>query len=184
MKIKNETRYDGRDLRGLFCACAHYYQTDISGLVVTVVYYAPRENLATARGRQLKIIRPERLELGAVAQLAAIAGGGAVPQDLFLAICSLVNWYVWDGGKRTFSGWYTKVPKWAEGRCVRVKPLPGKPERLTGVAYQEAEIEKAEAKLAEWGRKHKRAEAAIKKIKREIRERHGRVKRLQKEGQR
>lgn len=185
MKVKNETRYDGRDIRGLFCACARWCKADISKLTVKVVYYAPRENLVTARGRTLKIIRPERLALGAVDQLGGIAGGGAaVPRQVFLDLCSLVEWYVWDGGKRAFSGWHKKVPGWAEGRRVRIKPLLQKPEKLTGVSYQEAEIAKAEIRIAAWEKKRHRAEGAAKKLKREIRERRGRIKRIQKDSQR
>jgi len=183
VKIQNETRYDGRDIRGLFCACASYSGVSMAGgplrnLTLSVVYYAPRQHSVTAHGNTLKIIRTERLAVDAIDQLGGLASGGAaIPQPVLIDLCSLVSWYV--QGTKEKCRWYKTVPKWAEGRRVRIKPLPSEPEKLTGVAYQKAEITKAEAKLAAWEKKRKRAESAVKKLKREIRERRGRIKRLQ-----
>jgi hypothetical protein len=178
MKLQNETRYDSRDLRGLFCVCARWHGVG-AAFTAKVEYYSPRSGrIASGRGRTLRVVRPERFEQNAVDQLGGLAGGGPVlPPTALAKVCSIVEWMV--VGRQDWGGWYSVPPSWANGRRVRIKPGPKKSAKLTGVAYQEAEIAKAETRLASWESKQKRAANAVKKLKREIRDRRGRIRRLQ-----
>lgn len=183
MKIQNGTRYDGRDLRGLFCACARWVGVDAPSVVRVEYYRAPRDSFAQGYGRTLKVARPARFEENAIDQLGGLAGGGPVlPPTALAKVCSIIEWMV--VGE---ADWYTAPPAWAEGRRVRIKREPKKPAKLTGVAYQEAEIEKLKARVSVWREKRREAECAvakaktaIKKLEQGVRDRRGRIRRLQK----
>lgn len=191
MKLTNETRYDGRDIRGLLLACARYYEHTLSG-TVRVEYYKPRKNhrrFASASGRTIRLAHPDRFEHDAVTQLAGIEGNGLpIPERALLGLCWIIEWIVTGEGNWPSSE-PSERPSWARGRRVRIKPAPKKPAKPTGAVYQEDKIAKAEARLTVWrtrlaedeGRV-RRAATAIKKLKRELRERRGRIKRLQKVG--
>ncbi len=176
MKLQNETRYDGRDLRGLFCACARWAGVNAPNVVRVEYYRALRDSFAQGFGRTLKVARPTRFAQNAVDRLGGLAGGGPVlPPTALAKVCSIIEWMV--VGE---ADWHTEPPAWAKGRRVRIKREPKKPGKLTGVPYQEAEIARAEVRLAGWEKKQRRAASAIKKLEREVRERRGRICRLQK----
>ena len=174
LTIKNGTCYDGRDIRGLFLACARWAGVTFNR-TITVVISPMRNQMAQARGNTLKLVRPGRLHSNAVDALASVsADAPEMPREAFLDLCSVVAWYMQGSPTK----WYKDVPEWAVGRRVRFKRPPEKEERPVGLDYHEAKLVAEQAKLDEWEEKLAHAERFANRWRKKVRTRKATIRRM------
>lgn len=177
VKLKNETEFNGRDLRGLLLSCARYYEVKLGN--GTVVTFAPRKagnrlSWASRNTRNLtftlKLCPTKRLigALDSVSKLAAVSNGGwaQVGQGDFLQLCGIVDWIVSGSNE-----WPDETPSWAEGRVVRFK-VPKVKVKAVGAAYHQEQIDKLNKQIEDWTKnKLKKAEQHLARIQRGIKQR-------------
>jgi len=177
VKLKNETRYNGRDIRGLLLACARERGITLGNRTITVVHAPLRRQAAAGVRNTLKLMRPERLHDNAIDALAGVsADEPTMPPGAFLDVCSIIAWFVY--GSQT---WFDELPDWAVGRSVRFKRQEPKQERPTGIEYHQKKLAAEQAKLAEWEAKLEHAERFAQRWRKKVNSRRATIRRLKRE---
>jgi len=175
MRLVNDSRWDGDDVRALVFACARAEGASLRKRVVKVKTFRGRTKAAIGgasdRGFTLKVGVSEKFGDDAV---SALAKAGDYPRGTLTGaqlahVCAAIEWGVKFsclGINDRHLNWDALRP-WAAGLVLRPKVEPKK-ERLVGTDLQKARIAKAEEKLVFWCRKLKLAQTKIKKYTREI----------------
>lgn len=188
IKIKNKTRFNGRDLstlvRGAQRALKRTVRRDAT---ITVVTYHPRgatlvhanrgatpADRSKPREHTLKLAAPDKIWTSAVDRLAASNSVREVPDAMLVAIVEGI-YYLVTGNAVNFGG---GLPLWA--KRVRVSPPEERPEKLTGLDYHRNKLDHEEAKLNEWSEKLARAQKMTKKWRRAVRSRKSTIRRMKK----
>lgn len=181
MKVINESRWEGDDVRALVLACAQRQKFSTRGVTVKIKTYRGRSLVSVVSSKKglivLKIGIPEKFVSDSVSALAAaakdhplgtVAGGARMAE-----VCAAINWGLSYANGVHYRG-PLQVPDqlqpWAVGLVLRPK---GKVRRvrLVGDALQKEKLAHAEEKLAIWQRKFKIAKTKVRKYEREIRRR-------------
>lgn len=177
MKLKNDTDFNGRDLRGLLLSCARYYGVKLgNGKAIT---FSPRKStnrLSWAAGGPghhhftLKLCSTKRMidALDSVTKLAAVANGGyaQIGEKDFLQLCHIVTWIVTRNNE-----YFASAPPWAEDRVVRFK-VPKPKVKAVGADYHQEQIDKLDKQITDWTKtKLKKAEQHLARIQRGIKQR-------------
>jgi hypothetical protein len=183
VRLKNKSRYNGRDISGLFRTAAITLGEEhrVSRLTVEVVLYHPRKHYADAdlgEPTRLKLLDPEKLWKNPVDALAARTAERDVPPAALANICQMVQWIVTKGRQGGVYG--GSLPRWAKGRRIRVAPPKDKPERLKGLDYHRDKLKHEQEKLEEWEAELEHAERFVKKYRKMVRSREGTIRRLKK----
>jgi hypothetical protein len=186
----NTSQWDSRDIEALFRAAAAGLGMEFKALVQAKTYRAKRKgnvsmaSAATDRKRvTLKLAVPGRFTVDPVSALAHADKHplGTLTGKSLLKVLGTVVWgvrYV-NGFRDRFSHDFGGVaPPWAAGLILRPKAKAKGKGRTVGVELQETRLAEAEAKLAVWTTKLKRAQTMTKKYACEVRKRKRKIAKL------
>ena len=169
MKLKNDTTYNGTDIRGLITACARYYEIKMgNGHVFTFLPKHASHRLAWAsrasdsNSFDLKLCPPKHFidKLSIVDKLAAVTTGGwaAAPVDNFNQLCRIIEWIV-RGADHCRNGEMT----WAKGRQLRYK-VPKVKFKVVGADYHQAKVDKLDKQIKGYEDRLRKAKIAVTRL--------------------